>query len=378
MKMEAQIRLINIDSIIPNRFQPRLQFDDEALNELASSIKEHGIIQPLVLRRVADKFEIIAGERRFKAAQLAGLTSVPAVISDLDDNESAEVAIIENTHRRDLSPIEEAKSYKKLLDRKYVTQEQLASRLGTSQSNVANKIRLLTLDETVQNALLKEQISERHARSLLRVTDKFKQVDLLNKTINEKWPVRKLDEEIDKVLGTYKKDNTTTGAINANSRIDVDVDDIVNNSADILLDEEYTPVNYQYQTRVKEDNKKRDSLFFNNLENESVNMDPTLNFGFNPFKNSVTTEKALERDYELLELDEEDQEEVEEFLPKENTSAEVKEVIVEEDYKTMDDVIMGIKKIIKKARNHDIPIELEEFNFDKFYQFIIRVYEDKE
>lgn len=378
MKMVAQIRLINIDSIIPNRFQPRLQFDDEALNELAASIKEHGIIQPLVLRRVADKFEIIAGERRFKAAQLAGLTSVPAVISDLDDNESAEVAIIENTHRRDLSPIEEAKSYKKLLDRKYVTQEQLASRLGTSQSNVANKIRLLTLDETVQNALLKEQISERHARSLLRVTDKFKQVDLLNKTINEKWPVRKLDEEIDKVLGTYKKDNTTTGAINANSRIDVDVDDIVNNSADILLDEEYTPVNYQYQTRVKEDNKKRDSLFFNNLENESVNMDPTLNFGFNPFKNSVTTEKALERDYELLELDEEDQEEVEELLPKENTSTEVKEVIVEEDYKTMDDVIMGIKKIIKKARNHDIPIELEEFNFDKFYQFIIRVYEDKE
>ncbi|MCX4248743.1 MAG: ParB/RepB/Spo0J family partition protein [Bacilli bacterium] len=378
MKMEAQIRLINIDSIIPNRFQPRLQFDDEALNELAASIKEHGIIQPLVLRRVGDKFEIIAGERRFKAAQLAGLTSVPAVISDLDDNESAEVAIIENTHRRDLSPIEEAKSYKKLLDRKYVTQEQLASRLGTSQSNVANKIRLLTLDETVQNALLKEQISERHARSLLRVTDKFKQVDLLNKTINEKWPVRKLDEEIDKILGTYKKDSTTTGAINTNSRIDIDVDNIVENSADILLDEEYTPVNYQYQTRVKDDNKKRDSLFFNNLENESANMDPTLNFGFNPFKNSLTTEKAIERDYELLELDEEESEEVEELVAKESASSEVKEIIVEEDYKTMDDVIMGFKKIVKKARANDIPIELEEFNFDKFYQFIIRIYEDKE
>jgi len=378
MKMEAQIRLINIDSIIPNRFQPRLQFDDEALNELAASIKEHGIIQPLVLRRVGDKFEIIAGERRFKAAQLAGLTSVPAVISDLDDNESAEVAIIENTHRRDLSPIEEAKSYKKLLDRKYVTQEQLASRLGTSQSNVANKIRLLTLDETVQNALLKEQISERHARSLLRVTDKFKQVDLLNKTINEKWPVRKLDEEIDQILGTYKKDSTTTGAINTNSRIDIDVDNIVENSADILLDEEYTPVNYQYQTRVKDDNKKRDSLFFNNLENESANMDPTLNFGFNPFKNSLTTEKAIERDYELLELDEEESEEVEELVAKESASSEVKEIIVEEDYKTMDDVIMGFKKIVKKARANDIPIELEEFNFDKFYQFIIRIYEDKE
>ena len=181
-----------------------------ALNELSESIKEHGIIQPLVLRRVGDKFEIIAGERRFKAATLAGLTSVPAVISDLDDNESAEVAIIENTHRRDLSPIEEAKSYKKLLDRKYVTQDQLATRLGTSQSNIANKIRLLSLDATVQESLLKEQISERHARSLLRVTDKFKQVDLLNKIINEKWPVRKLDEEIDKLLGTYKKDTPIT------------------------------------------------------------------------------------------------------------------------------------------------------------------------
>lgn len=208
MKMEGQIILVNIENIIPNRFQPRLQFDEEALNELAASIKEHGIIQPLVLRRVGEKFEIIAGERRYKASQLAGLTSVPAIICDLDDNESAEVAIIENTHRRALSPIEEAESYKKLLDRRYVTQDQLAKRLGTSQSNVANKIRLLSLDENVQNALLKDEISERHARSLLRVTDKFKQVDLLNKTINEKWPVRKLEEEIDKILGTYiKKSN---------------------------------------------------------------------------------------------------------------------------------------------------------------------------
>lgn len=376
MKMEAQIRLINLDSIIPNRFQPRLQFDEGALSELAASIKEHGIIQPLVLRRVGEKFEIIAGERRFKAAELAGLTSVPAIISDLDDNESAEVAIIENTHRRNLSPIEEAKSYKKLLDRKYVTQDQLAARLGTSQSNVANKIRLLSLDETVQNALLKDQISERHARSLLRVTDKFKQVDFLNKTINEKWPVRRLDEEIDKLLGTYKKETTSTGAINANSRIDVDVDDIINNSTDILLEEEYTPVNYEYKSKIKDDNRKKDSLFFNNLENESANMDPTLNFGFNPFKNSVTTENAIERDYELLELDEEE-DDVEEETTQNVSNTEVREVIIEEEYKTMDDVIMGIKKIIKKAKESEVPIELEEFSFDKFYQFIIRVYNEE-
>ena len=183
MKMEAQIRLINIEHIIPNRFQPRLHFSDEGLEDLATSIREHGIIQPLVLRRVGEKYEIIAGERRYKASQLAGLTAVPAIITDLDDNESAEVAILENTQRRNLSAIEEGKSYKKLLDRKYVTQDQLARRLGTSQANIANKIRLLSLAEEVQNALIEERISERHARSLLKVTDKVKQVELLNKTI---------------------------------------------------------------------------------------------------------------------------------------------------------------------------------------------------
>lgn len=373
MKMEGQIRLVNIENIIPNRFQPRLQFDEEALNELAASIKEHGIIQPLVLRRVGEKFEIIAGERRYKASQIAGLTSVPAIICDLDDNESAEVAIIENTHRRALSPIEEAKSYKKLLDRKYVTQDQLAKRLGTSQSNVANKIRLLSLDENVQNALLKEEISERHARSLLRVTDKFKQVDLLNKIINEKWPVRKLEEEIDNILGTYTKNTTTTGTINSNSRIDVDVDDIVNNSVDIFTDNYEHPTNYQYQSKVN-DTKKKNSLFFNNLENESANMDPTLNFGFNPFKQDIASN--LDRDYELLELDDDDAPEDDILEGNKPSNVEVKQVIVEKEYKTMDDVIAGIKEIIKNAKKNEVPIELEEFSFDKYYQFIVRVFKD--
>ena len=377
MKMESQIQLINIDNIIPNRFQPRLQFEEDALNELANSIKEHGIIQPLVLRRVADKFEIIAGERRYKASIIAGLTGVPAIIADLDDNESAEVAIIENTHRRSLSPIEEAKSYKKLLDRKYVTQEQLAQRLGTSQSTVANKIRLLSLDESVQDALLKEKISERHARSLLRVTDKFKQVELLNKTINEKWPVRYLDEEIDKLLGTYKKNQTTTGEINTNSRIDIDIDDVMSNSVDILSENEFEPANYQYHNRETEREKKKDSLFFNNLENESANRDPTMNFGFNPFKNSVSTQNSVDRDYDLLELDEEDEEEKIEAVQTTN-NVEVQQVVVEEEYKTMDDVIIGIKKVINSAKKNEVSVDIEEFNFDKFYQFIIRVNDGNE
>ena len=143
------------------------------------------------------------------------------------------------------------------------------------------------------------------------------------------------------------------------------------------MEEEFTPVNYQYQSNIKENNKKKDSLFFNNLENEAANMDPTLNFGFNQFKNSVTTEKAIERDYELLELDEEDEDILEEETSKEKTQ-EVEKVFIEEDYKTMDDVIMGIKKIVTKAKSNEVPIELEEFSFDKFYQFIVRVYNDKD
>ena len=147
--MEKEILEIALEDIIPNRFQPRLTFDEEALNELAKSIRQHGIIQPLVLRKIGNKYEIIAGERRYKAAYIAGLPKVPAVIIDLNDNESAEVAIVENIQRKNLSPIEEAKSYKKLLDRGYLTQDELASRMGKTQGSISNKLRLLNLSTGV-------------------------------------------------------------------------------------------------------------------------------------------------------------------------------------------------------------------------------------
>ena len=185
MNREPLIQNINIDLIIPNRFQPRLTFDEKTLNELAASIKEHGIIQPLVLRRLGDKFEIIAGERRYKAATLAGLTEVPAIISNIDDNKSAELALVENVQRKNLNSLEEAKSYKKILDKEGLTQEELAKKIGVSQSTVANKLRLLNLTMEAQDALMNEKISERHARSLLTVTDPKVQVDLLNRVINE-------------------------------------------------------------------------------------------------------------------------------------------------------------------------------------------------
>jgi len=199
MNLESGVLQVHIEDIIPNRFQPRLNFDEQGLKELADSIREHGIIQPLVLRKLGEKYEIIAGERRYKAAQLVGLTTVPAVIANIDDNKSAEVALVENVQRRDLTAIEEARSYKNLLDKGYLTQEQLAKRMGLSQSAVANKLRLLNLDEEVQQALLEERISERHARTLLSLSDKAAQREWLHRIINERLTVRQLDIELKKL-----------------------------------------------------------------------------------------------------------------------------------------------------------------------------------
>lgn len=200
--MEKEIIEVSLDDIIPNRFQPRLSFDEDELNGLAKSIRQHGIIQPLVLRKVGNKYEIIAGERRYKASFIAGLTKVPAVVIDLNDNESAEVAIVENIQRKNLSALEEAKSYKKLLDRGYLTQEELAGRMGKTQGAISNKLRLLNLTDEVQEALLNNEISERHARSLLRIDNPEDQVEVLRTIIRERLNVRDTDRLIDSLKQT--------------------------------------------------------------------------------------------------------------------------------------------------------------------------------
>ena len=200
---EKKVLTIALNDILPNRFQPRLRFNEVAINELAESIKKHGVIQPIVVRPIGDKFEIIAGERRYKASSLAGKNDIPAIIADLDDRNSAEVALIENVQREDLTPIEEAISYKKILDMGYLTQSELAIKLGKEQSTVANKLRLLNLTEEVQDALLEEEISERHARSLLKL-DKNQQQVLLKEILEKRLTVRKTDEEIEKILSKSK------------------------------------------------------------------------------------------------------------------------------------------------------------------------------
>lgn len=199
MQMSKEVHILKLDDILPNRFQPRIVFDENAINELTESIKEYGVIEPIIVRKVADKYEIIAGERRYKASVLAGKETIPAIITDLNDKDSAEIALIENVQRQNLTPIEEAVSYKKILDMGYMNQSELANKLGKTQSTIANKLRLLNLTDEVQEALLQERISERHARSLLRLPNN-KQNDMLERIIKERMTVRKTDEEINKIL----------------------------------------------------------------------------------------------------------------------------------------------------------------------------------
>ena len=206
MNPNSEVLQIPIEDLVPNRFQPRISFDEKALNDLANSIRQHGIIQPLVVRRLKDKYEIVAGERRYKAAQIAGLISVPALVTDVSDESSAEIALVENVQRRDLSSIEEAKSYKNILDKSDMTQEELAKKMGLSQSSVANKLRLLHLSEDVQNALLEGKISERHARSLLAIGDEDTQNNLLKRIIDERLTVKQLDEEIKNINRPVRDD----------------------------------------------------------------------------------------------------------------------------------------------------------------------------
>lgn len=206
MHSENEVVYLHLDDIIPNRFQPREVFDERALKELAISIKEHGVIQPIIVRNIGSKYEIIAGERRYKASALAGLTKIPAIVRNLDDKESSKVALLENLQRRNLNPIEEARTYQKILELDQMTQEELAKTMGKSQSAVANKLRLLALTDEAQQALLKEQISERHARTLLNFENPEEQKEMVKKVIESRMTVRELEQEIKKDEPQNKED----------------------------------------------------------------------------------------------------------------------------------------------------------------------------
>lgn len=186
-----------IEQIIPNRFQPRTIFNQEKIIELSQTIHTHGMIQPIIVRKIENgEYELIAGERRWRAVQQLEWESIPAIIRDMTDTETASVALIENLQREELTVIEEARAYAQLLELHGLTQEALAQRLGKSQSTIANKLRLLNLPEVVQMALLDKQISERHARALIGLKDPEKQETVLNKIIESELNVQQTEEYI--------------------------------------------------------------------------------------------------------------------------------------------------------------------------------------
>ncbi|RID82943.1 nucleoid occlusion protein [Peribacillus asahii] len=195
------IREISISEIVPNRYQPRTVFNEEKIAELAQTIHTHGIIQPIVVREYEQgKFEIIAGERRYRAMKKLGWEKAPVIVKEFNDAETASVALIENLQREELTPIEEAIAYGKLIELHSLTQEALAQRLGIGQSTVANKLRLLKLPQEVQDALLQKQITERHARSLIPLKNPMMQVKLLEEIIEKGLNVKQTEECVVKLL----------------------------------------------------------------------------------------------------------------------------------------------------------------------------------
>ncbi len=271
---ENKIVYLRLDDILPNRFQPREVFDEEGLEELADSIKEHGVIQPIIVRQVGNKYELIAGERRSKASALAGLTTIPAIIKNMDDKESAKVSLLENLQRKNLSAIEEARTYKRILELDNMTQEDLAKTMGKSQPMVANKLRLLALPEEVQDALIKNQISERHARSLLNIKDKPTQLMLLDRIKKERLTVRELDAEIKKILNQPDNDSF-------NSNNNVTDNDNINNGGGM---EAYNNFNNGFNNMGLDDYKT--SLGNNMMNNNFTNMNQFSNIPDNNFFNS--------------------------------------------------------------------------------------------
>lgn len=193
---DKAVNKVNLNLVRPNKKQPREYFDEKKISQLAESIKEHGIIQPLVLKKDGEVYTIIAGERRWRAAKSIGLTEVPAVFIDATEKDLLEISLIENIQREDLNPIEEAKAYKRLLDDFNLTQEELAKRVGKSRVAITNCMRLLNLDTRVQDYLIDEVISEGHGRALLSVEDKNLQYKLAQTIIDEDLSVRDIEKLI--------------------------------------------------------------------------------------------------------------------------------------------------------------------------------------
>lgn len=198
--------MVNINKVEPNREQPRKNFDEDALMELSDSIKQFGVLSPLLVQDKGTYYEIIAGERRWRAAKMAGLKEVPVIICNLTDQEIVEISLIENIQREDLNPIEEALAYKRLLEEFHLKQDEVAERVSKSRTAVTNSMRLLKLDERVQQMIIDEMITTGHARAILSITDKDKQYEFAQRIFDEKLSVRDVEKEVKRMQKEKKAD----------------------------------------------------------------------------------------------------------------------------------------------------------------------------
>lgn len=215
MNNDDSVQFIALELIRPNPYQPRKTFEEERLNDLASSIQQHGILQPIVLRQTVQGYYIVVGERRFRASQLAGLTEVPAIIKELSDEDMMELAIIENLQREDLNAIEEAESYKKMMTDLNITQQEVARRLGKSRPYIANMLRLLQLPKNVALMVQQGALSSAHGRTLLTLKDASKIKKTAKQATQESWSVRYLEEYVNGLVSkdiSMKLDRETKGS----------------------------------------------------------------------------------------------------------------------------------------------------------------------
>ena len=204
---EVKVVKVPIELIFPNPYQPRKTFDDAALADLASSIRQYGVLQPLLVAPAEDgRYLLIAGERRLRASRLAELTEVPVIISEYSSQQIAEIALIENLQREDLHFLEEAEGYEQLMEQFHLTQEAMAARVGKKQSTIANKLRLLRLSGEVRKLLVEKELSERHARALLKIEDEAQRMEVLDTIIKRGYSVRQTDEYIAKLLADKQQE----------------------------------------------------------------------------------------------------------------------------------------------------------------------------
>ncbi|TGA98659.1 nucleoid occlusion protein [Sporolactobacillus shoreae] len=260
-----KIQEIPISKIIPNQYQPRSVFNEEKLHELAETIKSHGVIQPIVLRPLDDKFEIIAGERRWRACTYLGWEKIPAIVKNLDDDQTASIALIENLQREELTAIEEAMAYSRLIDIHGLTQEGLAQKLGRGQSTIANKLRLLKLPSAVQSAILEKKISERHARALIILKEPEKQEKLLHEIVEKQLNVKQTESRVKSMLERKSGADSREGskkrriALNRDTRIAVNtirqsVSMVTDSGLTIDTKEEDLGDYYQFTIRIPKKN----------------------------------------------------------------------------------------------------------------------------